>query len=100
MERFKKMKYKKGDIVYICGINIHKGGRVNLNKPPRKATVTTEFGSIKFDDGEHFNNYPGYEIFDSLEECETAYSKMKQDSVEYCKKQIDKFNNVIKLLEE
>ncbi len=93
------MKYKLGDTLYICGVNIHKGGRINLNKPPRKATVVTDFGSIKFEDGEYFNNYPGYEFFDNLVDCELAYERMKRDAILFCSNQMDKFNRVIEILE-
>lgn len=78
----------------------NKGGRINLNKPPKKATVVTDFGSIKFEDGEYFNNYPGYEIFTNLEDCQNAYERMKRNAVLFCTTQMNKFNKVIEILEK
>jgi len=91
---------KIGDIVYICGINIHKGGRINLNKPPRKGTVVTEHSGIQFEDGERFNDYPGYKIFDNLIDCQHAYERMKKDAISFCRKQMNKFYDVIEKLED
>lgn len=89
---------KKDQVVYICGINIHKGGRINLNKKPIKGIVTTEFGTIKLEDGTSYGDYPGYEIYDNLIKCEYAYERMLREAIEFCNKQMNKFNEVIEKL--
>lgn len=91
---------KKGDIVYICGINISKGGKINLNRPPIKGVVINDNNSILLENNKIFSNYPGCEIHYDLEKCQFNYEQMKRLAIKKCLNQIDKFNKIINLLQE
>lgn len=92
-------KLEVGQVVYICGLNVHKGGRINLNKKPFKDVVKRATGHVYLENHDLDLRYPGYELYDNLEECQLAYTNMCRKFVLFCCNQIDRFNDVIDKLE-
>ena len=92
-------KLELGQTIYICGLNIAKSGKINLNKKPFKDVVKRATFSVYLETHKVNLYYPGYEIYDNLEECELAYDRMVRKNVLFCSEQINKFNKVIEKLE-